>query len=175
MFKKITNNILTLNLHEKTILLLKLSFFISTTMLLSALYLQYFKNLPPCDLCITQRWFHVLILLYSLTIYIIIKIKNLPLTLVLLGLVVVWLFSGLAGMYHFGIELKLWNGPEACSSNLTFSKDLLNYLLNKSPIKCDEIIFSILGISLAGWNTIISSIISLFLSLILNKKGLLKT
>ena len=175
MFKKITNNILTLNLHEKTILLLKLSFFISTTMLLSALYLQYFKNLPPCDLCITQRWFHVLILLYSLTIYIIIKIKNLPLTLVLLGLVVVWLFSGLAGMYHFGIELKLWNGPEACSSNLTFSKDLLNYLLNKSPIKCDKIIFSILGISLAGWNTIISSIISLFLSLILIKKGLLKT
>jgi len=175
MFKKITNNILTLNLHEKTILLLKLSFFISTTMLLSALYLQYFKNLPPCDLCITQRWFHVLILLYSLTIYIIIKIKNLPLTLVLLGLVVVWLFSGLAGMYHFGIELKLWNGPEACSSNLTFSKDLLNYLLNKSPIKCDEIIFSILGISLAGWNAIISSIISLFLSLILIKKGFLKT
>jgi len=174
MFKKITNSILTLNLHENTILLLKLSFFISTTMLLSAFYLQYFKNLPPCDLCITQRWFHVLILLYSLTIYIIFKIKNLPLTLVLLGLVIVWLFSGLAGMYHFGIELKLWSGPDACSSNLTFSKDLLNYLLNKSPIKCDEIMFSVLGISLAGWNTIISSIISLFLSLTLMKKGLLK-
>jgi disulfide bond formation protein DsbB len=174
MFKKITKNILTLNLLEKTILLLKLSFFISTTMLLSALYLQYFKNLPPCDLCITQRWFHVLILLYSLTIYIIIKIKNLPLTLVILGLVLVWISSGLAGMYHFGIELKLWTGPEACSSNLIFSKDLLKNLLSKSPIKCDEIMFSIIGISLAGWNTIISSIISLFLSLTLIKKGLLK-
>ena len=77
-------------------------------------------------------------------------------------------------MYHFGIELKLWTGPEACSSNLIFSKDLLKDLLKKSPIKCDEIMFSILGISLAGWNAIISSIIFLFLSLILITKGILK-
>ena len=102
------------------------------------------------------------------------KTKNLPLTLVILGLALVWIPSGLAGMYHFGIELKLWTGPEACSSNLIFSKDLLKDLLKKSPIKCDEIMFSILGISLAGWNAIVSSIIFLFLSLILITKGILK-
>ena len=174
MSKNFIINILNLNFYQKTILFLKLSFCISSTMLLSAFYLEYFKNLPPCDLCITQRWFHVFILLYSLTLYITMKTKNLPLTLVILGLALVWISSGLAGIYHFGIELKLWTGPEACSSNLIFSKDLLKDLLKKSPIKCDEIMFSILGISLAGWNAIVSSIIFLFLSLILITKGILK-
>jgi disulfide bond formation protein DsbB len=174
MSKNFTKTILNLNFRQKTIMFLNLSFCISTTMLVSAFYLQYFKNLPPCDLCITQRWFHAFILLYSLTFYIIMKTKKLPLTLVILGLALVWISSGLAGMYHFGIELKLWTGPEACSSNLIFSKDLLKDLLNKSPIKCDEIMFSILGISLAGWNAIVSSIIFLFLSLILIIRGMLK-
>ncbi|MDC0969491.1 disulfide bond formation protein B, partial [Alphaproteobacteria bacterium] len=51
-----------------------------------------------------------------------------------------------------------------CSSNIDFSKDLLTYLLNKSPIKCDEIMFKILGLSLAGWNALLSFLMSLAIS-----------
>jgi disulfide bond formation protein DsbB len=60
--------------------------------------------------------------------------------------------------------MNFWLGPDDCSSNIDFSKDLLTYLLNKSPIKCDEIMFKILGLSLAGWNALLSFLMSLAIS-----------
>ena len=62
--------------------------------------------------------------------------------------------------------MNFWSGPDECSSSIDFSRDLLKYLLNKSPIKCDEVMFKILGLSLAGWNALMSfvmfSIVSVF-------------
>ena len=52
--------------------------------------------------------------------------------------------------------MNYWKGPDDCSSNIDFSKDTLKFLLNKSPIKCDEVMFKILGLSLAGWNALLS-------------------
>jgi len=60
--------------------------------------------------------------------------------------------------------MNFWTGPDDCSSNIDFSKDTLTYLLNKSPIKCDEIMFKILGLSLAGWNALLSFLMSLAIS-----------
>ena len=171
MLKKLTANIIHLNPSKKLNLILKLSFFISSSMLISALYLQYFEKVLPCNLCITQRWFHVAIILYSLIMILILRVQLIHMKLVVLGIALVWLFSGFAGMYHFGIELKLWAGPDTCTSNISFSKDLLQHLLNKSPIKCDEVMFKVFDISLAGWNAIVSIMISLFTCVLLVKKG----
>jgi disulfide bond formation protein DsbB len=133
-------------------------------MLLSAFYLEYFQGALPCDLCITQRWFHGLIITYSLiSIFILEKFINVKI-FILIVLSFTWLASAIAGLYHFGIEMNFWLGPDDCSSNIDFSKDLLTYLLNKSPIKCDEIMFKILGLSLAGWNALLSFLMSLAIS-----------
>ena len=144
----------------------KLSFLISSLMLLSAFYLEYFHDAFPCDLCITQRWFHALIISYSLIAIFIHEKKNLANKFILTGLSITWIVSSVAGLYHFGIEMNFWSGPDECSSSIDFSKDLLKYLLNKSPIKCDEVMFKILGLSLAGWNALMSfvmfSIVSVF-------------
>ena len=70
--------------------------------------------------------------------------------------------------------MNFWKGPDECSSSIDFSKDLLTYLLNKSPIKCDEVMFKILGLSLAGWNVLISFTMFLIMSIFLINKGLLK-
>jgi disulfide bond formation protein DsbB len=78
--------------------------------------------------------------------------------------------SSIAGTYHFGIEMKFWKGPEECSSNIDFSKDLLTYLLNKSTIKCDEVMFSVFGLSLAAWNAIISFGMFLFINILIIKR-----
>jgi len=142
----------------------KISLLASSLMLLSAFYLEYFEGALPCDLCITQRWFHGLIITYSLiSIFILEKFINVKI-FILIVLSFTWLVSAIAGLYHFGIEMNFWLGPDDCSSNIDFSKDLLTYLLNKSPIKCDEIMFKILGLSLAGWNALLSFLMSLAIS-----------
>lgn len=142
----------------------KISLLASSLMLLSAFYLEYFQGALPCDLCITQRWFHGLIITYSLiSIFILEKFINVKI-FILIVLSFTWLASAIAGLYHFGIEMNFWSGPDDCSSNIDFSKDTLTYLLNKSPIKCDEIMFKILGLSLAGWNALLSFLMSLTIS-----------
>jgi len=170
MIMDIISKIVNLEEQKKLDLIIKLSFFISSLMLISAFYLEYFQDALPCDLCITQRWFHALIISYSLTIILIFKKKIISNKLVLLGLSITWVASSIAGLYHFGIEMNFWKGPDECSSNIDFSKDLLTYLLNKSPIKCDEVMFKILGFSLAGWNALISFIMFLIMSVFLINK-----
>ena len=152
----------------------KISFIISSLMLLSAFYLEYFHGALPCDLCITQRWFHGAIIAYSFTIILIINKSFISNKLLILVGAILWLSSFLAGLYHFGIEMNFWTGPDGCSSNIDFSKDTLTYLLNKSPIKCDEVMFEIFGLSLAGWNALASFIIFLIASILLFNKRLIK-
>ena len=170
MIMDIISKIVNLEEQKKLDLIIKLSFFISSLILILAFYLEYFQDALPCDLCITQRWFHALIISYSLTIILILKKKIVSNKLVFLGLSITWVASSIAGLYHFGIEMNFWKGPDECSSNIDFSKDLLTYLLNKSPIKCDEVMFKILGFSLAGWNALISFIMFLIMSVFLINK-----
>ena len=170
MIMDIITKIVNLEEQKKIDLIIKLSFFISSLMLISAFYLEHFQDALPCDLCITQRWFHALIISYSLTFILILKKKIISKKLVLLGLSITWVASSIAGLYHFGIEMNFWKGPDECSSNIDFSKDLLTYLLNKSPIKCDEVMFKILGFSLAAWNALISFIMFLIMSVFLINK-----
>jgi len=104
----------------------KISLLASSLMLLSAFYLEYFEGALPCDLCITQRWFHGLIITYSLiSIFILEKFINVKI-FILIVLSFTWLASAIAGLYHFGIEMNFWLGPDDCSSNIDFSKDLLH-------------------------------------------------
>ena len=152
----------------------KISFLISSLMLISAFYLEYFHGALPCDLCITQRWFHGAIIAYSVIIIVIFKKTLISKKLLILGGAILWLSSSLAGLYHFGIEMNFWTGPDGCSSNIDFSKDTLTYLLNKSPIKCNEVMFEIFGLSLAGWNSVASLFIFLIASILLFNKRLIK-
>ena len=152
----------------------KISLLISSLMLLSAFYLEYFHEAFPCDLCITQRWFHALIISYSLIAILILEKNFIADELILIGLSLIWIASSIAGLYHFGIEMNLWTGPYGCSSSIDFSKDTLKYLLNKSPIKCDEVMFSIFGLSLAGWNALMSFIMFLIDSVFFVNKRIIK-
>ena len=151
-----------------------ISFLISSFMLTSAFYLEYFHGALPCDLCITQRWFHGAIIAYSFIIIVIIKKTFISKKLFISGGAILWLSSSLAGLYHLGIEMNFWTGPDGCSSNIDFSKDTLTYLLNKSPIKCDEVMFEIFELSLAGWNALVSFFIFLLASILLLNKRLMK-
>ena len=155
-------------------IIFKISFLVSSIMLISAFYLEYFHGALPCDLCITQRWFHGAIIAYSLVIIFILNKTSISKKLLLLGGTILWLSSSIAGLYHFGIEMNFWTGPDGCSSNIDFSKDTLTYLLSKSPIKCDEVMFKIFGLSLAGWNALVSFFVFLLFSILFLYKRQMK-
>ena len=75
-------------------------------------------------------------------------------------------------VYHFGIEKNLWNALTGCETNIksfSDSDNLKEYLLNKNYVSCDDVSFKFLGISLAGYNIILS-----FILLILSITGFRK-
>ena len=65
--------------------------------------------------------------------------------------------SGAIGVWHAGIELKLLPGATACTASLSGSAaDMLKDVFSRPLVRCDDVQWSWLGISMAGWNAIIS-------------------
>ena len=77
-----------------------------------------------------------------------------------LGLIAIaMLFNAALALFHAGVEWKWWPGPQECSGpldDLTKGGDLLNSLHNLTIVRCDEAAWRFLGLSLAGYNVLIS-------------------
>lgn len=126
---------------------------------------QLFGGLVPCDLCLEQR----LAYYWALPVLALVLIlwNRLPRTVWFVAIAIVLLIfvwsTWLAG-YHAGVEWKFWPGPTACTGtgvDVSFS-DLSNINAAK-VIPCDKVQFTFLGISLAGYNALISLAIVLLL------------
>lgn len=136
----------------------------SAALLLGALAFQFIGGLAPCHLCILQRWPHLAAVVAGA-----------------LGLSTanpfwgrLWSWAGAAGaatssaigVYHAGVELKWWQGPTSCTgsgnalSGLT-GADLLSTSAPSGVVMCDQIAWSGFGISMAGWNAILSAVLVL--------------
>jgi len=119
-----------------------------------ALGSQYLGRLVPCELCMYQRYPHYgAIGAAALAILLRRTPLSLPLT-VLAGLLL--LVSGGIGAYHAGVEYKWWPGPQHCTGTVAGGADFLKRLLAAPVIRCDEPQWTLFGISLAGFNFLIS-------------------
>ena len=127
---------------------------ISTTLLGGALLFQYIGGLAPCSLCIWQRWPHLAVIVVAF-----IGLRGvMPRCMLWLTLIAGSISVGLGG-YHAGIEYGFWAGPACCTTNLTLDGDiktLTQQLLNAPLVRCDEVPWSLFGLSMAGWNALIS-------------------
>lgn len=125
----------------------------SAGLLAAALWFQHVAGMPPCALCIWQRWPHgAAIALGALLV----------LTgwrLAALGGAGAMLAGAGIGLYHAGVEQGWWQGPAACSaqdiSGLS-TEDLMARIMAAPIVRCDEIPWELLGISMAGWNALLS-------------------
>ena len=138
----------------------------SAALLITVLYFEYVLDLKPCKLCTWQRVPHIVVLFLGLFIL----TKN-SFKTTLCSLCTLLIFSGvLLSGYHVGVEYKLWSGPVTCSGNnlsTTLSANLfLEAILNTPIVRCDEIKWSFMGISMAGWNFLISFVLSITWSII---------
>ncbi len=130
---------------------------IAVATILGALLFEYFGFLP-CELCLLQRWpYYVAIILAAVGLGMAGSVpKTTSFFLALLG--IVFLCSTIFGIYHAGVEWKFWAGPDTCTGGGGLTIGLPD--LSKPAVMCDEPALRILGLSLAGWNAIISLALS---------------
>lgn len=125
------------------------------------LFFQYVMLLAPCPLCLEQRLaFYVgvpLACLLWLGAAHRASYKVLLLGLLAIAAIMLW-NSGLAA-YHAGIEWKLWQGPADCSGavdSIGSVSNMMKQLQRISLVRCDEAAWRFLGISLSGYNVLVS-------------------
>jgi disulfide bond formation protein DsbB len=124
--------------------------------LLAAFFFQYVIGLQPCVLCIWQRWpYAVVIVLAILTV----AAQAPKLRAALLALCgVALLFGGGVAVFHVGVEQHWWTGTPGCGVTATANSiDALRAQIMAAPVvRCDQVAWSLFGISMAGYNILIS-------------------
>jgi disulfide bond formation protein DsbB len=136
---------------------------VSAAVIGAALLSQYWGGLDPCELCLLERWPWWAAIAISALVWI--AGDRLPPTGAVLVLALVFFVSAGIGFYHVGVEQHWFPGPSACTASgaAATSVDALRaQLLGKQPVMCDEVQWSLFGISLAGFNLIGSLVMAAF-------------
>lgn len=135
----------------------------SLAILLGAFAFQYIGGLAPCQLCLWQRWPHAAAIAIGLLALLVTR-GALGRLLPLLGALAALTTAGI-GAFHVGVEQKWWEGLASCTAGSISgisTADLLNPDVSVGAVvRCDEIAWQMFGISMAGWNVILSALLAL--------------
>jgi len=144
-----------------------IAFVLGLAAILGALGFQYIGGLYPCVLCLTQRWPYYIGL--PLVLIALLGWRRFPaqVTLALLaGAAALFAWGALIGGYHAGVEWGFFEGPQSCVGvGDAISFDALSNLETARVVPCDAIQFELFGISLAGFNALISAAVAVLLAL----------
>lgn len=125
----------------------------SAALLIGAFLFQYVGGLSPCQMCLWQRWPHAAALVVAVGV---LALESR--VLALFGAAFALITAGM-GFLHVGVEQAWWEGPTSCSASdiQGMSADaLLDQIMAAPLVRCDDIAWSLAGISMAGWNALIS-------------------
>lgn len=126
----------------------------SAALLLGAFAFQHLGGLAPCTMCIWQRWPHAAAVAVGAAFWF------LPgRALAFLGAAAAATSAGIGG-FHMGVENGWWDGPATCTSGSIAglsTDDLLDQIMAAPLVRCDEIAWSLAGLSMAGWNMVLST------------------
>jgi len=138
-------------------------FIVATATILGAWAFQ-FAGYAPCELCLKQRIaYYIGIPVALLTLFVASRRRlgsRRAARLGLAALTLVFLASALFGAYHAGVEWGFWSGPADCTGTLEKAgsmNDFMKQLQTTKVVRCDAVAIRILGLSLAGWNAVISA------------------
>ncbi|MBL9061962.1 disulfide bond formation protein B [Tabrizicola sp.] len=130
----------------------------SVALLGGAFAFQYIGGLAPCQLCLWQRWPHAAAILIGL-----VALATGWRGLAWLGALAALATAAIA-VFHVGVELKWWEGLASCTAGSIdgiSTADLLDPTKDVAAVvRCDAIAWQMLGISMAGWNAILSLVLA---------------
>ena len=153
--------------------IIEFSLLASILMLSGAYAFEYIGGLFPCDLCWPQRYAHMAVIIFaSFTLY----FRNLNqrkwLRFKMMTLFSYAVSVGYSG-YHAGVEQKWWEGPDSCTitsdTGTVSALEFLNQLQEIPFVRCDEIPWEMFGVSMAGYNFLISLLFTFMLLLSIRK------
>jgi disulfide bond formation protein DsbB len=113
-------------------------------------------GLIPCEMCMWQRWPHYAAIAVAALSFVV-RPRVVQLLFVLFAAVLIAV-SGAIGVFHAGVEYHWWQGITACTAHSTPGDPMamLNEALKRPLIRCDVPQWTLFGISLAGFNAILS-------------------
>ena len=118
----------------------------------------------PCELCLKQRIaYYAGVPLAALVAAITLRGEGSPARGVLaagfIGVALIFAASALLGVYHSGVEWGFWPGPAECTGDFRAAPggNLLEQLKTVKVVRCDAVAIRIIGLSLAGWNAVVSA------------------
>lgn len=135
----------------------------SACILAGAYAFQYLGGLQPCTLCLYQRMPHAIVIVLGVFAFVLrTRPKRSAFVIALIGLTC--LAGSALAFYHAGVEQHWWVSVfEGCSNPMLSGKgDLLSRIQNSAAVRCDTVPWQMLGISMAGYNGILSLAMSLY-------------
>jgi disulfide bond formation protein DsbB len=117
-----------------------------------ALASQYVGGLHPCEMCYWQRWPHGAAIVLAGAAFLFQATSPRARLLTILAALAIAV-SGAIGVFHAGVELGWWQGLTRCTTGGALS---LDELMKVPLVRCDQVQWSLFGISMAGWNAILS-------------------
>ena len=130
---------------------------VALALIAGALGFEYIGGYPPCEMCMWQRWPHYAAMAVGLGGGLAVWLGQAPRAagrLAAEAAMVLIAISGLIGVYHAGVEWHVWAGPSACTGDAYKFTGALD--LNARVVMCDVAAWRLFGISMAGYNALIS-------------------
>ncbi|WP_404401632.1 disulfide bond formation protein B [Pelagibacterium halotolerans] len=144
------------------------AFTIGLFTILGALSFQYIGGLYPCELCLTQRWpYYIGLPLLAVVVFAWERVPE-PVRIALTAIVgALFVWGTYVAVYHAGVEYGVFEGPQTCTGtgDAAVSLDSLGDMSGAQIVPCDAVQFELFGVSLAGFNAIISAVIVILLTM----------
>ena len=149
-----------------------LALIVPLAMLGGAYAFQFIGGLPPCEMCWWQRYAHMAAIPLALIAYAMRGDTRVSALFTGLAGIAIGIGGGI-GLFHAGVEYGWWQGLTACSTSPASgsSADILNQIMATPITRCDVAPWSLFGISMAGYNGILSGAAALAILALLLRKG----
>ena len=134
-----------------------IAFLLPAALLTGAFGSQYLGGLIPCEMCWWQREAHMVAVVMAGLAFTAPTGSSRSWLFVLLAALGI-ACSGIIGVYHAGVEAKIFQGFTTCTAlpKAASTAELLKQITHAPLVRCDEVQWRFLGISMAGWNAILS-------------------
>ena len=132
-----------------------------------ALASQYWGGLAPCEMCYWQRWPQGAAIVLALLAFTSPGPARRARLLTALAAAAIAI-SGVIGVFHAGVEIGWWEGLTRCTSG---GAATLEDIMSVPLVRCDQVQWSLAGISMAGWNAIISLASAAAIAVLLRRRG----